>query len=66
MRPILFYCYDALCHWCFSFSPVVKQLEEDYKALIDFEVLSGGMVLPDHAQPIAVTAQYTLDTYPQI
>ncbi|HYO22095.1 MAG TPA: DsbA family protein [Flavisolibacter sp.] len=54
--PLLIYCYDAWCGWCYGFSPVIKQIAEEYKNRLTFEVLSGGMILPEtpqHFEPIA-------------
>lgn len=59
----LIYCYDAYCGWCYGFSPVIKQIAEDFKGIIATEVLSGGMVLPETPQPIALTAPYIREAY---
>lgn len=63
MQPILFYCYDALCGWCYGFSPVIKKLSENYSNQLQFEVLSGGMVMPDQRQPVRVMAGYISKAY---
>ena len=31
MKPLLYYCYDAYCGWCYGFSTVIKQIAADYK-----------------------------------
>ena len=49
------YVYDAHCSWCFAFSDVIKQLEEKYKEVFDFEVLSGGMIIGDRIGDISKT-----------
>lgn len=46
------YVYDALCGWCYGFSPVITQLQEKYGAQIPFEVLSGGLVQGDQVGPM--------------
>jgi putative protein-disulfide isomerase len=33
MQPTIFYCYDAYCGWCYGFSPVMKQVAEEYKVV---------------------------------
>ncbi|HVE60446.1 MAG TPA: hypothetical protein VNA26_01410, partial [Chitinophagaceae bacterium] len=43
----VYYCYDALCGWCYGFSPVMKKIEQEYKDQVSFDVLSGGMIMPD-------------------
>lgn len=62
----IIYCYDAYCGWCYGFSPVIKKIFETYKPVLHFEVLSGGMILPDTPRHISATAGYILKTYPQI
>jgi putative protein-disulfide isomerase len=62
MTPTLFYCYDAYCGWCYGFSPVMKQIQENYPQL-PIEVLSGGMILPEEPVSIAATAGYIQKAY---
>ena len=63
MRPVIFYCYDAYCGWCYGFSPVMKKFAEEYKQQFDFEVLSGGMIISETPRPIAVMAKYIQQAY---
>jgi len=63
MQPILIYCYDAYCGWCYGFSPVIKQIAETYKETFHVEVLSGGMVLPEEPVHISATAEYIKNAY---
>lgn len=63
MSLTIFYCYDAYCGWCYGFSPVIKKIAEEYKDKLNFEVLSGGMIISDHPKPIAVTAGYIQKAY---
>jgi putative protein-disulfide isomerase len=65
MQPILFYCYDAWCGWCYGFSPVMKKIVEQHPDL-QVEVLSGGMILPEKPAPIATMAGYILKAYPTV
>ena len=62
MSPILFYCYDAYCGWCYGFSPVIKKIAAEYP-FIQIEVLSGGMILSEKPVPIAATAAYIQKAY---
>jgi hypothetical protein len=66
MTPTIYYCYDAYCGWCYGFSPVIRRLFEAYKHLLAFEVLSGGMILPETPQPIGVMADYIREAYPTV
>jgi putative protein-disulfide isomerase len=64
--PTLIYCYDAYCGWCYGFSEVIKKIYSDYKNLMEFEVLSGGMILPEEPVPIAATAEYISKAYKHV
>jgi putative protein-disulfide isomerase len=66
MKPLLIYCYDAYCGWCYGFSPVIKQTFETYKDRIDFEVLSGGMIPAENPAPISRMAGYIADAYKNV
>lgn len=62
----IYYCFDALCGWCYGFGPVMKMLEKEYKDQLAFDVLSGGMIMPDNAQPIAAIAKYIGEAYKNV
>jgi len=66
MQPVIYYCYDAYCGWCYGFSTVIKQIAEDYKSQLSFEVLSGGMIPAENPQPIATTAGYINGAYHRV
>ena len=59
----IYYCYDAYCGWCYGFSPVIRRIYEEYRHLLAFETLSGGMILPEEPQPIGVMAGYIQKAY---
>jgi putative protein-disulfide isomerase len=61
MEPVIFYCYDAYCNWCYAFSEVMLQIATEFNDTIQFEVLSGGMILPDSPKPISMMADYFLN-----
>ena len=65
MNTTLFYCYDAYCGWCYGFSSVMKQIAENHP-ILQIEVLSGGMILPEEPVSIAVTAGYIQKAYPTV
>lgn len=54
MTPRLIYCYDAYCGWCYGFSTVMNKIADDYKDILEIEILSGGMILPE--KPISIRA----------
>lgn len=57
-KPTLYYIYDALCGWCYGFSPVMQKLQRQYAGQLAFEVLSGGMITGNRVQPIGAMAEY--------
>lgn len=59
----LLYCYDAYCGWCYGFSPVIKRIAVEYAGTFHFEVLSGGMILPEEPRPISISAKYISEAY---
>lgn len=66
MKPLIYYCYDAYCGWCYGNSPVINQMYAAYKEKVDFEVLSGGMVISDTPKPISATASYIQGAYKNV
>jgi putative protein-disulfide isomerase len=66
MTPTLYYCYDAYCGWCYGFSPVIKKIAEEYKEQVVFDVLSGGMIMPEEPQHFAPMAKYIQTAYKQV
>ena len=65
-KPLLIYCYDAYCGWCYGFSPVIKQIVGEYKDKIDSDVLSGGMILPQTPTHIGASAGYIAKAYKNV
>ena len=66
MNPTFIYCYDAYCGWCYGFSEVMKKIYSEYKGRLDFEVLSGGMILPEEPVSIGATAKYIESAYQRV
>ena len=66
MQPVIYYCYDAWCGWCYGFSPVIKQLEVEFNDKLSFEVLSGGMIPADNPKPIRAMAGYISEGYRRV
>lgn len=68
MKPDIefIYVFDALCGWCFGFSPVVRRLHEKYNREVTFTVVSGGLALGDRVQPVSSMASYILDAIPLV
>lgn len=66
MTPIIIYCFDAYCGWCYGFSPVIERLEQEYRNEFAFEVLSGGMIPDENPKPIAAMAGYISKAYKRV
>ncbi len=63
MKATVLYCYDAYCGWCYGFSTTITQLYQAYHTDFHFEVLSGGMVLPETPRHIGIIAPYIKESY---
>jgi len=62
----IIYVYDALCGWCYGFSPVMDQFQEKYKDSLSFEVISGGMITGSRIGPIGKVAPYISWAYKDV
>jgi putative protein-disulfide isomerase len=62
----IIYVYDALCGWCYGFSPVMVQFKEKYKDSVEFEVISGGMITGKRIGPIGEVAPYISWAYKDV
>jgi putative protein-disulfide isomerase len=61
------YVYDAHCSWCYAFSGEMKKFYEKYKSELDFEVISGGMVINEQVGQIRnISPQALLNIYGRI
>lgn len=59
----IIYCYDALCGWCYGFSPVMHAFYQKYQEQFSFEVVSGGMITGERIGPIGEVAAYISEAY---
>ncbi len=60
------YVYDALCGWCYGFSPNIQKLHDEYGERVEFEVVSGGMVTGERIGPIGEVAPYISWAYKDV
>lgn len=65
-KPELIYVYDALCGWCYGFSPVMTRLKDEIGDKIDFLVLSGGMIRGESTAPISSMYNYLKKAYKEV
>lgn len=63
---VVIYCFDAYCGWCYGFSSQMLQLHNAYKSVVDFDVLSGGMIPDQNPRHIGVMADYINSAYPRV
>jgi putative protein-disulfide isomerase len=42
-RPLLLYCADPMCSWCWGFAPVISELAERYRERLGIGLLMGGL-----------------------
>lgn len=62
----IIYVYDALCGWCYGFSPVMQSFATKYNEQLYFEVISGGMVIGKRIGPIGEVAPYIAWAYKEV
>lgn len=62
----IIYVYDALCGWCYGFSPVMQQLYEEHNDDYAFEVIAGGMITGERIGPIGEVAPYIKEAYKEV
>ena len=65
-KPTIYYVYDALCGWCYSFGPVIQKFEDNYRDRVQTEVLSGGMVVGGRVGPVSNMADYIRQAVPRL
>lgn len=65
-KPTFYYVFDALCGWCYGFSPTMQRVAAHYKDRLQFEVISGGMVTGDRIGPIGQVAGYIRTAYKDV
>jgi putative protein-disulfide isomerase len=65
-KPILIYCYDAYCGWCYGFSSVIKKIIAEYADQFEIEVLSGGMMIGEGKMPIEKMGPYIQGAYHRV
>ena len=62
--PRLVYVYDALCGWCYGFSPTLKAFAKAHGAAV--EVVSGGMIRGSRIGMLSEVAPYIRTAYKDV
>lgn len=64
----LIYIYDAYCPWCYAFTPVVRQVYDEFRERLELEIISGGMIVDDQLKTIGglTAAEHLKSSYQQI
>lgn len=57
-KPTLIYVMDPLCGWCYGFSPVMQKVYDTYKDKVNFQVVTGGMIIDEKVGPIGKIAPF--------
>jgi len=65
-KPTFYYVFDALCGWCYGFSPTMQRIAAQYKDKLQFEVISGGMVTGQRIGPIGQVAGFIRTAYKDV
>jgi putative protein-disulfide isomerase len=42
-KPQIIYVGDAMCSWCYAFSPEIKKVKEEFKDKASFRLINGGL-----------------------
>jgi putative protein-disulfide isomerase len=66
IQPTIYYCYDAYCGWCYGFSPIMSKIAKEYESKLAFDVLSGGMILPETPHHFGPMAKYIQGAYKRV
>jgi len=62
----LIYIYDALCGWCYGFTPVIEELLQHFGDKMEVDVLSGGMFLSANHRPASAMYNYIGQAHKQV
>lgn len=62
----LIYVYDALCGWCYGFTPVIQELQKQLGDQTTFEILSGGMFLSANRRPASSMHAYISEAHKSV
>ncbi len=65
-KPLVLYVHDALCGWCYGFSPVITKAAEVFSEDFHFVAVSGGMIVGDAIGPAGKMADYIKKAYPRV
>ncbi|MEM1324621.1 MAG: DsbA family protein [Bacteroidota bacterium] len=66
MQHKLIYVYDALCGWCYGFSPAIQAFAKQHQSELAVEVISGGMITGERIGPIGEVASYIKWAYKEV
>lgn len=62
----IIYVFDPMCGWCFGFGKVMEEFEAKHKDSLDFDIISGGMVVGEREGPVGDFADYILGAYKRV
>jgi len=59
MAATLFYVHDPMCSWCWGFSKVWQNIQDQLPSIINTQLVAGGLA-PDSTQPMPESMQLSL------
>lgn len=62
----IIYVFDPMCGWCYGFGKVMNEFKEKHQSTIDFDIISGGMVVGEREGPVGDFADYILGAYKRV
>ena len=62
----IIYAFDPLCGWCFGFHQVITQLMDDFSERLEFDIISGGLVVGNKICKISEKAKYLKKYMPDV
>lgn len=65
-KPLVLYFYDAMCGWCYGFSPVISKAADIFENDFDFVAVSGGMIAGENIQPLSNLSDFIKKAYPGV
>jgi putative protein-disulfide isomerase len=62
----IIYVYDPLCGWCYAFKSVMQAFKQNHENEIDFEILSGGMIIGEPKDSIGKLKEFFSESIPML
>ena len=60
-KPKFYYVMDPICGWCYGFASVMDEVYKVYNHLLDFKLMTGGLMVGDRVGTIKEIAPFIPD-----